>query len=224
MDNLAARVFLFKTRRIAGPVSHRVYKLRFAGQARAKTFVGPETELCIEGFPRSANSFAYNAIAAANPQVERYGRHVHTVSQVTEAVRLGIPALLVIRPPAATVRSFLGRFSPRSATLVLGAYAAYYQAILPFVEQVTVSDFGTTTTNLAASVAALNARYGTALAGPERADQSAAAERLAEHAASGRGVAGLPPIRDGAAPQTQLPAKALAEAEAAYAAVQRFAL
>lgn len=224
MDSLAARMFLLKTRRVTGPVSHRLYKLRFVGQARARTFVGPQTELCIEGFPRSANSFAFNAIAAANPGLERYGRHVHTVSQVTEAVRLGIPTLLVIRAPDQAARSFLGRFSPQAAALVLEAFAAYYRAILPIADRVTVSDFETTTANLSAAVTALNARFGLSLAPPGGQDRRVAEERLAAHAASGRGVTGLPPIREGAAPETDLPPGPLARAQAAYDAVRRFAL
>lgn len=69
--------------------------------------VGRDTEIVIEGFPRSGNSFALSAFKSANPQVKRIATHVHMASQVVRAAQLQVPCVMLIRQPLEAVCSLL---------------------------------------------------------------------------------------------------------------------
>jgi len=68
------------------------------------------TNLVIEGFPRSGNTFAYFAVrhaAAEEPRVLMVSSHVHTPSAVKAATARRIPTVVVIRNPLDAVTSLL---------------------------------------------------------------------------------------------------------------------
>lgn len=223
--SLSSKAYALKTRHVTGPVGHGLYRLRFAADAnRRGCFVHSGTQLCLEGFPRSANSYAYNMFRAANPQVTRYGRHVHTVSQISRAVALRVPTLLVIRDPKGSVASLLKHFSPDALPDLLDAYIAFYQGVLPLSGQVVVSDFGQTTGDLNCAIAALNARFATSFRLIEQAHETEVRADLETFRREGRGTRGLPPIRTEAerAADTlpEFPAQALSRAETLYQAVR----
>lgn len=69
--------------------------------------VDRESELVIEGFPRSGNSFALSAFKKANPSLRRIATHVHAPSQVEMALHYGIPCLVLIRNPEDAVHSLI---------------------------------------------------------------------------------------------------------------------
>src|SRR5215211_5813810 len=71
--------------------------------------VTPDTQLVIEGFPRSGNSFARSAFVMAqseSPGKIRIAHHMHVPAQVVRAARWQIPTLVVIRRPRDAVLSF----------------------------------------------------------------------------------------------------------------------
>lgn len=61
--------------------------------------VESDTELVIEGFERSGNTFAVVAFETAQPRPVKTAHHLHAAAQVVSAVRMGVPTLLLIRPP-----------------------------------------------------------------------------------------------------------------------------
>src|ERR671920_2182155 len=64
--------------------------------------VTPDTQLVIEGFPRSGNSFARRAFIMAQdePQIKNHiAHHLHVPAQVVQAARWQIPTLVLIRRP-----------------------------------------------------------------------------------------------------------------------------
>lgn len=61
--------------------------------------VTPHHDICIEGFPRSANSFASMAIEKTNNNRLKVATHTHSPAQVKQAVKLGIPTMVLIRNP-----------------------------------------------------------------------------------------------------------------------------
>ena len=65
------------------------------------------TEIVIEGFPRSANSFAVNAFVLAQGRPVHVAHHVHAAAQVLAAGRAGVPAILLIREPTDAIVSYL---------------------------------------------------------------------------------------------------------------------
>jgi pimeloyl-ACP methyl ester carboxylesterase len=57
--------------------------------------ISPETDVVIEGFPRTGNTFAVTAFVMAQPGFVSVAHHVHVPAQVISAERLGVPALLL---------------------------------------------------------------------------------------------------------------------------------
>lgn len=216
--------FFLKSRLVTGRLSHRIYKLSFSGSSdHLCRFTNANTEICLEGFPRSANSFAFNLFRAANPQICRYARHVHTVSQVAEAVAENIPTLLLIREPRGSIASLVKRFPNGNLEWVLKAYIAYYQEILPLAQSIVVSDFPQTTGNLNLAISALNRRYGLSFEFSNDSLDLQVHKDLQAFSDRGGGVKNLPPIRQKDHENTQrldFPVSLLDRAEIAFEAVR----
>src|SRR5215218_3819575 len=73
-----------------------LYRLARKDQARVVT---PETQLVIEGFPRSANSFARVAFKRRKKGKVRTPRALHVPAKVTRAARGQIPPLGLKQSP-----------------------------------------------------------------------------------------------------------------------------
>jgi hypothetical protein len=103
--------------------------------------VGPDTEVCIEGYPRSANTFAFHGFKLRNPDL-RIAHHLHAPMQVVRAVDLGVPCAALIRPPLDAISSLLifrgGRLSPG---LAIRAYEDFYARVADVRERVALCHF-----------------------------------------------------------------------------------
>ncbi len=133
--------------------------VRGLGPAR----VTRSTELVIEGFPRSANTYARAAFCDANPSV-RVTSHLHNARSVLRAVHLGIPVVVLVRDPLDAVSSLLvrdERVHPKSA---LHAYLHFYQCVLPFSDHVVVADFPQVTADFGAVVEQVDSMFGRSFA------------------------------------------------------------
>ena len=82
---------------------------KMQSSARTRRVVERGDPVCIEGYPRSANTFACDAFvlaqgkSLANVPTEGYpipmGNHFHSPAQFHLAKKYGVPALLVLREP-----------------------------------------------------------------------------------------------------------------------------
>jgi len=59
--------------------------------SRRHLLVKKDTEIVIEGYPRSANTFAVAAFLLAQGRAVKIAHHLHVPAQVIQAVRWGIP-------------------------------------------------------------------------------------------------------------------------------------
>jgi hypothetical protein len=128
---------------------------------RNRAVVHRRTELVIEGFPRSANTFAAVAFQVAQPRPVRLAHHLHAQSQVTWALQAGIPALVVIREPSAAAASVVTRSPHLTLSDVLSAYARFYESLLPHRDACVLGLFDSVTTDFGAVIRELNARADT---------------------------------------------------------------
>jgi hypothetical protein len=124
--------------------------------------VGAETEVVIEGFPRSGTSFAVSAFEY--PQVRKpvVAHHVHSPSQVIAAARRGLPALVLIRDPEDATLSLVIRTFELTIGQALRGYVRFYRPLLPYRDRMVVATFQQVTTDFGAVVRRMNARFGTA--------------------------------------------------------------
>lgn len=219
-----AQLFLLKTRFITSEFSSELYRMKFKGdQSRYNLFVHNGTQLCIEGFPRSANSFAFNVVRIANPEMSHIARHIHTLGQIAISTKKKIPTLLVIRDPQSTISSLIKGYSPGDASCLLRAYIVYYKGILRWCNDVIVSDFDKTTLHLDFVLEKLNARYGMKLQLPNNENVADAKKFLLDFGERGAGERGLAPYLGSESEEEnrlELDLRLLKQAEHVYSAVR----
>ncbi len=122
--------------------------------------VGRNSELVIEGFSRSASTFAVLAFESAQHRPVRIAHHTHAAAQVITAARKGIPTLVIVRDPVQVTASHMARrgVSARSA---LAAWIRYHEHILPCRDRVVVASFEAVTADFGAVIREINAKFGT---------------------------------------------------------------
>jgi hypothetical protein len=140
----------------------RLKHARRAG-VEAKT-AGPverDTDVVIEGFPRSANTFAVMAFELAQPNSVRVAHHLHVPSQVIAAAKWGIPTIVLVRDPDEVVLSLVQLRPHTTLEQGLKEYARFYRRILPCRADFVVASFEEVSTDFGAVIRQLNARFGT---------------------------------------------------------------
>jgi hypothetical protein len=122
--------------------------------------VRPDTQLVIEGFPRSANTFSVYAFYQAQHEDVRIAHHLHYPAQVLRAAQWRIPALVLIRKPKDAVTSLLMR-DPQPVGQALKHYVMFYRTIARYREAYVVGRFEEVTANYGAVIERINDRFGT---------------------------------------------------------------
>ncbi|NJK64730.1 MAG: hypothetical protein HC921_20345 [Synechococcaceae cyanobacterium SM2_3_1] len=148
------------------------------GKAKQRA-VTQDTDIVIEGYPRSGNSFAVAAFRRSQSNQVNIATHVHTPCQVIKAAKLNIPTLVLIREPVSAVisRMSLGvevakrkiekgeklRKKRYSATFsdLFKAYHKFYSCLLPIKDSFVISSFEEIISDFSLSIARLNTRFNT---------------------------------------------------------------
>jgi hypothetical protein len=126
--------------------------------------ISPETELVIDGYTRSATTFAVYALQLSQPKPVRLAHHLHAPAQLIEAARRGVPALVLIREPQGAILSQVVREPWVTVSGALSAYSRFYTCLLPYRDRFVVGEFGQVTSDFGAVVGRLNARFSTSFA------------------------------------------------------------
>lgn len=137
--------------------------------------VDGDTDVCIEGYARSANSFAVGAFRRAQPEPVDVAHHSHRPAPVLQAVRRGVPAVVLIRDPVDAV------ISRRALTLqnharseedgrppttipyvgLLREWIDFYETLEPVRDRVVVAPFEVVTRDFGSVIEEVNERFGT---------------------------------------------------------------
>lgn len=123
--------------------------------------VEPDTELVIEGFQRSGNTFAVFAFEMAQERPIKSAHHLHSSGQVTRAVKLGIPVLLLVRDPRDSTVSHVIREPCVPMHQALRAWMRFYERVVPVRDRVFVADFSRVSTDFGAVIRDFNVKFGT---------------------------------------------------------------
>ena len=139
---------------------HRSY-LTYSRYQHPLNVVDDTTQLVIEAFPRSANTFAAVAFQLSQPAPVRVAHHLHAPAQVADAVRRGIPVLVLVRRPRDAVTSQVIRSPGISVRGALRAYARFHERVASVRAGCQIATFEQVTGDFGAVIQALNRRYGT---------------------------------------------------------------
>lgn len=127
----------------------------------ANRIVRPDTELVIEGFQRSGNSFATVAFEMAQGRPVRTAHHLHAAAQVRRAVRWGVPTLVLIRDPVDTIASHMVYEPCVTAAQGLRAWSLFYRFVAPLRDRVVVASFPEVTSDFGRVLERVNDELGT---------------------------------------------------------------
>lgn len=125
--------------------------------------IGPDTELVIDGYTRSASTFAVYALQLAQERPVRLAHHLHAPAQLIAAAERGVPALLVIREPRGAILSQLVREPGVAMRDALDAYVRFHECLRPYRVRLVVGEFETVTHDFGSVLARVNERFGMGL-------------------------------------------------------------
>ncbi len=124
--------------------------------------VTKETDLVIEGFPRSGNSYVEAAFVCSQNSNLKFAHHTHAAANVLRAVQLNIPSYVLIRAPMDCCISLaIQSAHTHDLSLSISEYIRYYRAIRKVADKLCLVPFEVATKDFNASVAHLNTVYKT---------------------------------------------------------------
>ncbi len=165
-----ARVMIHRARREARPFLGRWPST--ARHFRTGEFPTRATEVCIEGFLRSGNTFAVIAFQHAQPRQVSIAHHVHAAGAVIAAVRMGTPTIVLIRPPEGCVLSYVTRWPELTIGHALRGYIRFYAPLVAYRDRFVIGRFDEVTTDLGMVIRRVNKRFGTSFAPFEPTDEN----------------------------------------------------
>ena len=127
-----------------------------------RCWVSRTTEIVIEGYPRSGNTFAVVAFRQAQGREIEVAHHLHAAAQIKRAARLDVPTIVLIREPSEAILSLVVRDPHASMRWALRSYIRFYSTVVPYLEKTVVAPFTAVTSDLASIIRMVNKRYGTA--------------------------------------------------------------
>ncbi len=123
--------------------------------------IDEQTQVVIDGFTRSAVTFAVVAFQFAQNDHVRVAHHLHAAGHLIEAARRRVPALVPVRPPEDTIVSALVREPAVSPRQFLKSYVRFYERLVPYRDAFEVASFEEVTSDLGTVIERLNRRFGT---------------------------------------------------------------
>jgi len=123
-------------------------------------FVTRETDLVIEGFGRSGTTFANFAFLSAQTRPVKTVHHTHAAAQVINAARMGIPTLLLVKPPLEAALSHMVRHQvPARPPLI--AWNRFHKRVLPYLDRIVAVSFQNMITDFGEVTRRINDKFGT---------------------------------------------------------------
>jgi hypothetical protein len=120
-----------------------------------------DTRIVIDGFTRSAGTFAAIAFQVAQNDHVRVAHHMHAAAPLLTAARGHLPVLLAVREPEATILSASVREPNVSVRQWLRTYVGFYRRVAPIRDALVIATFEEVTSDFGAVTHRVNERFGT---------------------------------------------------------------
>lgn len=135
--------------------------LPVARRRRPHGVIRSDTDIVIDGFTRSAVTFAVIAFQVAQNAHVRVAHHLHAPAQLVQAARQGVPALVPVREPENTILSAMSREPTVSIGQWLRTYADFYRRLVELADRLVLARFEAVTGDLGSLIGRVNERFGT---------------------------------------------------------------
>lgn len=143
---------------------------------RSEVYLTPETEVLIEGYPRSGNSFAEAAfVFAQRPREVVMAHHAHAAGHVLSALAARIPAVVLFRDPVDAAASFIEETEGGiSAGVALKEYVQFHSPLLARQTEILFVSFEDVTSDFPGLIRRLNGKFDTDFSTYEQTDENVA--------------------------------------------------
>ena len=108
-----------------------------------KCYCNKGTDICIEGYPSTGNTFVYNIFNRVYPG-KRISHHTHSIANLKRAVKYDVPTIILCRRPKEAVASRCVRFNIGLREALL-QYVEFYTYVTKLKNKLLVSDFDSST-------------------------------------------------------------------------------
>jgi hypothetical protein len=133
----------------------------FGPRDKQDLLIADDTEIVIEGYPRSANTFSTVAFQQAQSRPVRIAHHLHSEAQILRGVERDLPVVALIRSPVAAVKSLQVIFRFNNENESLRRWKDFYTSVDRVRDKVVIADFETITRDYGEIQRAVNVCYGT---------------------------------------------------------------
>lgn len=124
--------------------------------------VSKDTDIVIEGFPRSGNSFAEAAFRISQSANIKIAHHCHSISQIKKAVKFSLPILVLYRYPIDAIASYI-LYYDRYTTIgqAIRRYNDFYNDIKKYKDKILLASFKTLTIDFGEIIKSINKKFDT---------------------------------------------------------------
>jgi hypothetical protein len=136
-------------------------RAKFRHEENGNRIVERGTELVLEGFQRSGNTFAVVAFQQAQARPVKMAHHLHSLAQVRRAVALERPTLVLVRDPIDTCVSHILRYSVATPRQVLRSWIRFYDGVSQLRDAIVLADFSEVVSDFGVVTSRVNAKFGT---------------------------------------------------------------
>jgi hypothetical protein len=132
--------------------------------------IDKDTDIVVEGYPRSANTYVTALLMVLNGDRLKLGRHLHGSAQLIQAIKQDIPPVLLVRKPIDAISSLIMRAPHLPPSLLLRNYISFHKQLVKYIDQLVVIDFYDATNNMDKVIEHLNSNFNITLSMPGNDD------------------------------------------------------
>tara|TARA_B100000963_G_scaffold302596_1_gene275576 strand:- start:18269 stop:19021 length:753 start_codon:yes stop_codon:yes gene_type:complete len=113
---------------------------------KLKNLVKKDTDIVVEGFPRSANTYLSTCLEEANKKELKLASHLHDIVQLYFGKKYSIPIFIVFRKPLESLISFKMKFPKSDLNTMSNIYIKFYSYAIENSDHINFIDFSDATT------------------------------------------------------------------------------
>ena len=133
-----------------------INKIRYPHKA-----VSPKTDITIDGFQRSANTYCYFYFKHLNNDLQ-IAHHSHSYRQIIYSVKNKIPTVLLIRNPLDAISSsFIYHNQKIPIKSLAKAWINFYKPLIPLTNKMVIANFDDSVDNFSTIIKNVNELYNT---------------------------------------------------------------
>jgi len=150
----------FRVRQYTARYPWMFYTLYQLSPGNRKLMVTRNTRITIEGYPRSANTYAVYAFKHVNAiRWNEIAHHLHVQAQIIRSIKYKIPVILLIRHPLEAVRSLVVRHDFIPVNEALEDYCRFHNDLYPLKDGFVVADFDMVTKHYGEIIEQVNKKF-----------------------------------------------------------------